>query len=478
MRILLIDDDQFSLESLEKFLINPLGHRVTTVNNCEEALVLFKEEPFPIIISDIKMPGMGGLELLQKIKLTSAGQQCDMVMMTGFGDLNSSIEAMRAGASDYLLKPVSVKQLDLVISRIIENRKLREEYSQLKEKFDDKLAESTSSIQTKLSRLESIYSELMDDQQIGFFSDSMQKIVELCRKLYEQPHIPVLIEGETGTGKEVIARLIHSNGETSSAPFISLNCSAISSSLFESELFGYEEGAFTGAKRKGALGKLELAQGGTIFLDEIGDMPLDLQPKLLRVIQQKEIYKVGGQKPVKLNVRFICATNQSLQEMVNTGRFRSDLFYRLNTGYVLIPPLRERKTEIAPLARLFLQDTSKRSHKLFQTITRDAIYLLEDYNWPGNIRELKSVIERVVLLYDDVSLKKEYLSFLIWAAEAEKKTENEINFKLTPDGLPLKEIEFQIATKVLELCEGNITNSAKYLNIAWATFVRMARLKK
>jgi len=478
MRILLIDDDKFSLESLEKFLINPLGHRVTTVNNCEEAWALFNEEPFPLVISDIKMPGMGGLELLQKIKSTSDGQKCDMVMMTGFGDLNSSIEAMRAGASDYLLKPVSIKQLDLVINRILETKKLKEEYLQLKENFDDKLAESTSSIQTKLSRLESIYSELMDDQQIGFFSSSMQEIVELCRKLYAQPHIPVLIEGETGTGKEVIARLIHSNGEQTTAPFISLNCSAITPTLFESELFGYEEGAFTGAKRQGALGKLELAQGGTIFLDEIGDMPLDLQPKLLRVIQQKEIYKVGGQKPVKLNVRFICATNQSLQQMVNAGRFRSDLFYRLNTGYVSIPPLRERKAEIAPLARLFLQNTAKKSRKLFQSITRDAIYLLEDYSWPGNIRELKSVIERVVLLYDDVNLKKEYLSFLIWASEAEQKQENELNFMLPPDGLPLQEIEFQIATKVLELCDGNITKAAKYLNIAWATFVRMARLKK
>lgn len=477
MKILIIDDDHSSLESLKKFLISPLNHEVTTFDNCEEALERFKLEPFPLVISDIKMPGLNGLELLREIKSFPEGYKTDVVLMTGFGDIDTCIEALRLGASDYLLKPVSVKQLDVIITRLNKTRELQNKYTDLKEHFHEKLDESINSYQTRLSKLELTYSELLEDKEIGFFSDSMQQIVELGYKFHDQPHIPVLIEGETGTGKEIIAHLIHSGGKPASAPFISLNCSAISPTLFESELFGYEEGAFTGAKKKGALGKLELAQDGTIFLDEIGDMPLEMQPKLLRVFQQKEIYRLGGQQKIKLNVRFICATNQSLQEKVKSGSFRNDLYYRLNTGYINIPPLRERKTEIAPLARLFLRNAAKKNRKDFEFITRDAVYILEDYDWPGNVRELKSVIERVVLLYNDKILKPEHINFMVYSSPEDSDLSNRLVFDFPDKEYPIQDIEYKIAKKVYKMFDGNITKAAKYLNIAWATFVKMAKLK-
>ncbi len=474
MRILIIDDDHDSLEAVSGFLLDPLGYDVSTADNCTQALEIYKKDPFPIVISDIKMPGMNGIELLKKIKELPGGIETDVILMTGFGELETCIEALREGATDYILKPIYVHQLDLILKRILEKKELKRALSELNEKYDHEI-KHTNEIKIELERFKRIYSDIIEGEDIGIFSEKMKSIVDLCLKLHDNPELPVLIEGETGTGKEIIARLIHKGDKKAAKPFITINCSAISPTLFESELFGYERGAFTGAKSEGSIGKLELAQGGTIFLDEIGDMPLEMQPKLLRAIQQKEIYRIGGKKCINLNIRFICATNQYLKDKVEKKLFREDLYYRINSGYVHVPPLKERKSEIAPLARMMLDKVCREKNRMFESIDRDAVFLMENYNWPGNIRELKNTIERVCLLQDDKILKPEHLFFL--EASKFETSDKKLIIDLSAEKFPLKEIEYLITRKVHKIFEGNINKAAKFLNIAWATFVKMARLK-
>jgi len=274
--------------------------------------------------------------------------------------------------------------------------------------------------------------------------------------------VPVLIEGETGTGKEIIARMIHFNRSEDEGPFVILNCSAISATLFESELFGYEEGAFTGANQKGRAGKFELAQDGTLFLDEIGDLPIELQPKLLRALQQKEIYRVGGNNRIPLNVRIIAATNRDLRQEIKNGNFRNDLYYRLNTGHIFIPNLQERDEEIIPLAQMFLINFSKEKRKHFQYINPAAAKILQTSTWPGNVRELRNAIERIVLLNDDVCLKIEHLNFLT-GNEQQDDSFNKIQFDFSDKELPLARIEEQIISNVLNMHQGSISQAAKYL---------------
>jgi two-component system, NtrC family, response regulator AtoC len=308
---------------------------------------------------------------------------------------------------------------------------------------------------------------------IGIFSNKMREIRDLSEKLHNDRTLPVLIEGETGTGKEVAARMIHYGHGDVTAPFVSINCTAIPPNLFETELFGYEEGAFTDAKKKGAMGKFELAQGGTIFLDEIGDLPLDIQPKLLRVLEERAIYRVGGLKKIELDIRVICATNQNLFQKVKQGKFREDLFYRLNVAYIRIPPLRERKEAIAPLAQLFLTQFAEKKNRQFRYLHTDAVKILEDCPWPGNIRELQNTIERVVLLYDDIEVRPEHLRFLTDmngdllsdASQCDGNVLQPGKIKLPPDKLDLKELEDEIVRKTLEKFDGNKTRTAEYLGL-------------
>jgi transcriptional regulator with PAS, ATPase and Fis domain len=277
-----------------------------------------------------------------------------------------------------------------------------------------------------------------------------------------------LIEGETGTGKEIIARMIHYGEGNVDAPFITINCSAITPTLFESELFGYVEGAFTDARKKGRMGKFELAQGGTLFLDEIGDLPLDMQPKLLRALEAREIYRIGGTKRIKLDVRVICATNRELEKMVEENVFRRDLFFRLNVGRIYIPPLSERKEAIIPLALLFLEKYSKEKRKEFKAIHSDAENILYSHDWKGNVRELQNTIERIVLLYNDSELKPEHLNFLS-PAEAFVPSVSAVSpgsFVLPPDHLDLKGLEKEITRKALKKFKGNKTLTARYLGLS------------
>jgi transcriptional regulator with PAS, ATPase and Fis domain len=313
---------------------------------------------------------------------------------------------------------------------------------------------------------------------VGVFSEAMRAVVELAYRLHEDRTMPALIEGETGTGKEVVARLIHHGRGESDAPFICINCPAIAPTLFESELFGYEAGSFTGAKKSGAVGKLELAQGGTLFLDEIGDLPLDMQPKLLRVLQERERYRVGGGQRVALDVRIIAATNAELQKAVDAGRFRRDLFYRLNPGHVRIPPLRERPAEIIHLAQLILARLAEEKRRAFRYITPEARAHLESYLWPGNVRELENAIERVTLLYNEESVRAEHLNFLAKGPSEPLSVDmaplSPDNFVLPEDGLDIDALNEAILRRVLAKFKGNKSEAARYLKLTRGSFRRRA----
>ncbi len=468
MNILLVDDEELSRNAIKEFITEQLGHQVFDYTNGAEAFSAWKENHFPVIISDIKMPLMDGNKLLESIKKMPEGKNTDIVLITGYADVNSAVQALRNGAYDYLQKPVDIEELAAILDKIEEHQTLLSENHQLKNQFNETLENATEDIRKKLNYFQSAYSSVAGIGNVGIFSDTMQSIMSVCEKLHEDRSIPVLIEGATGTGKEIIARKVHFGSKESPLPFVTINCAAISPSLFESELFGYEEGAFTGAKRRGNIGKIEMAQQGTLFLDEIGEMPLDLQPKLLRAIQQQEIYRVGSSRKIKLDVRFVCATNRTLLEQVQEGKFRADLYYRLNVAKIFIPALKDRKAEIYPLAQMFLHQYAESKQKKFRIISSDAKKLLENYEWPGNIRELQNTIERVVLLYDDIELKAKHLQFLendlyYPVDDQNVLTPGKIIIPDTPFDLEI--LEKEIVHKTMIKFNGNKTKTAEFLNL-------------
>lgn len=473
MRILLIDDEELSLKALAGFLVHQLGHDVTECTDSGEALKLYEAEPYPLVISDIRMPGIDGIEFSRFIKKKPQSRFTDIVLITGYGNMDSAVEALRAGAYDYMLKPIDVEELASVVSRVEEHLSLLKENVDLKQNFEKEVSQATTEVREKYERIKSAYSKIVGIGDIGIFSQQMRQVRQLAEKLHLDNTLPVLIEGETGTGKEVVARMVHYGQGDITTPFVSINCSAIPANLFETELFGYEEGAFTDAKKKGTIGKFQLAQGGSIFLDEIGDLPLDIQPKLLRVLEERAIYRVGGLKKIELDIRVICATNSDLLQRVNEGRFREDLYYRLNVAYIQVPPLRERREAIAPLAQLFLNRYAENKNRRFRFLHRDAVRILEEHHWPGNIRELQNTIERAVLLYDDIEIRPEHLRFLTGRNGTDTARMRAIsgsliqpgNIQLPDNELNLKKLEEEIVQKALEKFNGNKTRVAQYLGL-------------
>ena len=474
MRILLVDDEPLSRKSIANFLIHFLGLDVDECDSVDCAFSLWIEKKHSIIISDIKMPGKTGFDLLDNVKSNYDGKFTDVILITGHADFDTAIQALRAGAWDYLKKPIDVEELAAVIEKAQEHLSLLIENTNLKTNFEKEVHEKTLELQIKFDKIKTAFSEIAGIGQIGIFSDKMLGIKNLALSFHKDRSIPVLITGETGTGKEIIARMIHYGEDKCVTPFITINCSSITPSLFESELFGYEGGAFTGSKKNGLIGKLEMAQGGTIFLDEIGDMPLDLQPKLLRVIQQKEMYRVGGVKKIDLDVRFICATNRDIPTMIDEGLFRKDLFYRLNTGCIHIPALKERREDILPLAQMFLKKFSELRKKKFNYIGNNAIEILESYDWPGNIRELQNVIERCTVIYDNIELNATHLEIINKRniSNISNPSDYEIVIHLPSSGTSLEDIEEQVIKHLIERFEGNKSKVASYLNVSRNTVRR------
>ncbi|MBI9059174.1 sigma-54 dependent transcriptional regulator [Labilibaculum sp. DW002] len=469
MKILIVDDDVSSGSAVAEFIEEQLAYQIHLCHNAEEAYNKLKSEEFNMVISDMRMPGISGLDLLKKIKLLPNGDKIEVVIMTGFGDMETSIEALRGGAYDYLLKPVNIEELAILIERVAEKIQLKEENQDLKENFEQTVSNAKIEKASRIQYYETTIREITSVGKIGVFSDVMRGVVRMAEQFHEDRSVPVLIEGETGTGKEVVARLVHFGKDSDiTQPFISINCSAISPTLFESELFGYDDGAFTGARKEGKPGKLELAQGGTLFLDEIGEMPLDMQPKLLRVLQQREMYRVGGSKPIELDVRVIFATNRNLKQMVAEKTFRSDLYYRLNTGRLYIPPLRERREAILSFSQIFLDQYSTKRDRKFRFISKEAKAMLQEYNWPGNIRELKNSIERATLLFNDLELKTEHLRFLQSDESDFERKEMPIvpgRIVLPDDELRIEQLELEIVRKALKKFDNNKSKTAEYLGI-------------
>jgi len=396
-------------------------------------------------------------------------KEVPVVLFTGHGDLNSAIDALRAGAYDYLLKPININELAVLVESIDQQRHRKKEGIVLGGKPKRKEKETGKTV--KDMSLEQNHPPQAIMGEIGIFSDAMRDIFKQAEKLHGDRSIPVLIQGETGTGKEVVAKYIHYGRDGVSLPFVDINCAAIPPGIFESEFFGYEAGAFTGGLRKGQKGKLDLAHGGTIFLDEISELPLELQSKLLRVIQEKEYYRVGGLKKIETDLRFICATNMDIEKGVQEGQFRQDLFYRLNTGRIIIPPLRDRQNEILPLATMFLNRFTSQKGKRFAGISDKAAKVLQSYTWPGNVRELMNVVEYIVFMYDDNELKLEHLNNLPQFKNNGYVEEEGMgpvvleNFSLPPDGLDLTQLNDNIIIRALEMHNGNKTKTAAYLGI-------------
>ncbi|MCX7913369.1 MAG: sigma-54 dependent transcriptional regulator [Thermodesulfovibrionales bacterium] len=370
-KVLIIDDDPIIVEMLETFLTGE-GFKVSTAPNGKVAIGMLENHNFDIILSDLMMPEMNGLEFLQEA--LSLGIKAPIIIMTAYGTIATAVEAMKGGAFDYITKPFNLNELIIVIKRALSISKLQMENVLLKRQLKKKYK----------------FDGLIGDSQ------KMQAIFEMIEKIADTDST-VLITGESGTGKELIAKTIHFNSSRCKNPFVPINCAAIPKDLLESELFGHEKGAFTGAIHT-RMGRFELAQGGTLFLDEIGELDPSLQVKLLRVLQQKEFERVGGLKTIKVDVRIIAATNKDLEKAVKESKFREDLFYRLNVIPIHLPPLRERIEDIPLLLEHFINHFCKKRNRKPFTLTPEALKCLLRYDWKGNVRELENLIERLSIL--------------------------------------------------------------------------------
>src|SRR3984957_1884606 len=369
---ILIVEDEPKMRRLLELQLAEEGFQARIAADAETALRMLGKESFDVVVTDLKLPGMSGLEFLQAVKRVNA--DLPVVIMTPFGTVESAVDAMKAGASDYVLKPFSLAELVLVIRKELASHQLRQENRDLREALGRRY----------------------EYKNIIAKSDTMQAVLALVERV-APTNSTVLIGGESGVGKDLAARAIHEHSQRANGPFVKINSTAIPETLLESELFGYEKGAFSGATTSKP-GKFELADKGTMFLDEIGDVPAAIQVKLLRVLQDREFERLGGTRTLKVDVRLVAATNRDLRAALEEGTFREDLYYRLNVVAIDIPPLRDRKEDVPALANFFLEKYAKESAKTITAITPEAMKRLMDYHWPGNVRELQNIIERGVAL--------------------------------------------------------------------------------
>lgn len=436
-RILIVEDDATIRMTLNHVLIKH-GYEVELAETGREAIELFSAKAFGLVLLDLHLPDMHGMEVLRALR--DSDETAIVVVMTAYPEVRTAIDSIRAGAYDYLNKPFELDELRDIVGRALETRHLRLEVERLR---------------VRTPQAGPVEGMIGNSRQFN-------ELVSVTRRIAAAPRVPVLIRGESGTGKERIAQAIHTLSPRAAGPWITLNCSAVAEGLLESEMFGHERGAFTDAKAT-KLGLMELADGGTLFLDEIGDLSPALQPKLLRAIETQTFRRVGGQKEIKVDVRFVAATNRDLETMVRNGAFREDLYYRLNVGVIDMPALRERRDDILPLATHFLNDAARVMGMPSGGLDPAAIGLLMDYRWPGNIRELRNVMERALILAGEESVRATHLPREIVGVQEGARTGGESTL------LPLAEIEKRHIRRVLAACKGNKTLAAKYLGITRLT---------
>ncbi|MBI1822925.1 MAG: sigma-54-dependent Fis family transcriptional regulator [Nitrospirae bacterium] len=432
---ILIVDDEINIRAAIARIVEKQGFQADTAENGQTALSQIENNFFHLVITDLKLPDMNGLDVLKKIKERSP--ETEVVVMTAYGTIETAVNAIKGGAYDYLTKPVEKERLILLIDKALERQYLSQENHRLRESLKIK------------NRFE---------EMIGK-SDSLKKIYETIDQVVESD-AAVLITGESGTGKELVARAIHQRSGRKDQPFITLNCGALPETLFESELFGYEKGAFTGAVSS-KMGRFELADGGVLFLDEIGELNFKNQVDFLRVLETMEFRRLGGTKLVHVNVRFIAATNRNLIEAVGNKIFREDLYYRINVVPIHLPPLRERKEDIPILVEYFLREFASIYHREDKTASPETMRLLIDYSWPGNIRQLKNVIEREVILVRDKILLPEHLP-----AEIQNSPIVEVKPFHLPVGKSLEEIEKEVIAQTLRDVTHHREKAAKILGIS------------
>ena len=438
-KILIVDDDKAHLSMLET-LLKSLSQSTECVTDGEDAIREARENPYDVILMDVRMANVSGMEALREIK--AFNPSIPIIIMTAYSSVDKAVEAMRLGADDYLTKPLNFEELKLSIERVTKHLQLSLENKELKEQ---------------------LFSESSFSGIIGS-SPAMLEVINTV-KIAAPTDATILISGESGTGKELFAKAIHKNSNRKQNRLVSVNCAALNETLLESELFGHEKGAFTGAEKRRD-GLFLAADKGTIFLDEIGEIPLSMQVKLLRTIQEREIQRVGSDKTIHIDVRIIVATNRSLEEEVKTGHFREDLFYRLNVINITVPPLRDRTDDVPLLAQRFLNKYTDENNKLIKGFTPMAMDALTKYSWPGNVRELENVIERAIILCMGQYISEKDLPPNILE---DYEPEDSIQSQLSGGSKSLEDIEKIALVETLKQTKGNKTEAAKILNITRTT---------
>ena len=438
--LLIVDDEKHTREGLQQALAD--NYDVSVAASADEAFNLMQSQPFDVIITDLRMPGKSGLKVIDQALLQS--NQPAVLMMTAYGTIESAVEAMKRGAVDFLTKPVNIERLEVLIQRALKSKTLEVEVKQLHERLDEKY---------------------QFDGILGH-SPKIQAVIDQV-KLFSTSKATILIEGESGTGKELIAQAVHQTSPRARAPFIPVHCAALSENLLESELFGHERGAFTGAAER-RIGRFESADGGTLFLDEIGEISLATQVKLLRFLETRSIERVGGSKPIDLDVRLVAATNKNLEELCRQGKFREDLFFRLNVVRLLLPPLRDRAEDIPLLLVHYIKHFSDENSLPVLTIEPGALHTLQSYRWPGNIRELRNFCENAVVTHRGGKLSEYDLD--------PKYRGSVVVSLLTNSGaneqLSVEENEKRLLKEALLKVRGNRTKAAELMGISRRTLHR------
>ena len=444
--ILIVDDDDVMCRTLSE-VFGKMTYEVISVQSGQDALCHLQNDVFDLILLDIKLPDMSGLDVLTEIK--EIDNDPLVIMMTAYADIQTAVSAMKAGAYDYINKPFDIDELRLTIRKALETKELKGEILRLRYKHKN---------------------EAKEEQDICGVSPQMDVVRELISLVSQTPRTPVLIQGESGTGKELVANAIHYQSRRRQKPIIKINCSAIPETLLESELFGYEKGAFTDAKESRS-GLIELAQGGTVFLDEISEMKPTLQPKLLRVLETYSLRRVGGKRDIKVDVRVIASTNKDLAQLVEKDEFRKDLYYRIKVMVIDLPPLRDRKEDIPVMTQYILKKLGRELGKEIKGVTSKALDLLLAYLWPGNVRELKNVMERAAILARGDLIVPEDLPLELRKEQVIGKDSHSIGkWFSNSDGLyPLAEMERSYILKVLQERRGNKSETARVLGISRST---------